>query len=564
MQLTCNSNLARHVRTRSRLAYPAVSVAIAVSTALAVIALGPSQVMAVGATPAPTETIPAAPTTAATNPSPSPQAPVTTTPSPSVPAPSATPSQASDAVVVPTETLAPTGRGGAAYPLVPALSVATAPIDTTSALAAPAPDAATIVPDIHGPYPVTSDKCAICHRSHTAKATNLLTQTKQSILCFTCHDGTGANANVAVQFNDPLVPQNDNVKRLYYRHDTVGAIAHTSAGENEYGGVSNRHTECGDCHNPHQARGTDGAPTGTLAARDGTGSTASGRQTGVSGVSVVNGASGTAPAYTLLDGKTPAKSITREYQLCFKCHSSFTTLTSNTGFVASRYRLDKAVEFNPNNASFHPVEAPGKNISQKMKDSLAGGSLWKFSVDSTIRCVNCHASSTRYPLSSPPVVNQVPPNGDLTMHASKNPGILLQNYRNRILKPRSEGYNRNDFALCYMCHSETPFRSETSTATNFRLHGKHTASIGGDDNVSSTTIDTPGAGGGKAICAECHFRLHSTTSAAGGPVGGSRLVTFAPNVTGTRKWTPGATAGTGTCSLTCHGKTHSGESYSGG
>jgi predicted CXXCH cytochrome family protein len=419
---------------------------------------------------------------------------------------------------------------------------------TVSSLAA-----ATEAPaSIHGPYSMATDKCGICHRSHAAKAPNLLTQpNQQSTLCFTCHDGLGASTNVKEQFTDPLVPDNDDAKRLYYRHDTVSTTAtnaHISAGANEFGGVNNRHSECGDCHNPHQANGTNSSTTPAPS----TGVTASGRLTGVSGVSVANGAAGTAPTYTFLDGKSPETSITREYQLCFKCHSSFTTLSSNGSFGPSRYRLDKAAEFNPNNPSYHPIEAAGKNTTPAMTASLAGGSIWKLTVNSTIRCVNCHASSTKYNLVTPPSAT-----GDLPMHTSRNPGILLANYRNRVLMGPDEAYSSGNFALCYMCHSKTPFDSSDDSATNFSEHELHVSKLDdGDGGSASTDIDTPGAGRGNALCAECHFRQHSTTFAIPGQtIPGSRLLSFSPNVGGARTWTKGATRG-GSCTLTCHGENH--------
>ncbi|MHB8275472.1 MAG: cytochrome c3 family protein [Dermatophilaceae bacterium] len=445
------------------------------------------------------------------------------------------------------------GTNGPRYAMhsVTALS----PVTAAPSASVPRALAAATTAGVHGPYSKVVDECVTCHRPQAGRNKNVLkSPVPQSTLCLTCHDGTGADTNVQAQYADPLVPANNDATRMYYRHDAVVTTSHTSAGLNEFGGVSNRHTECGDCHNPHSAIATDSTPTAT-------GATASGRLAGISGVSVANGAAGTAPTYTFLDGTT--NPITREYQLCFKCHSGFTTLSSNTGFTPSRYRLDKAVELNPSNPSYHPVEAPGTNDTQKMRDSLSGPApgykIWTFTTGSTIRCVSCHASSTKGNLVTPPSAS-----GDLPMHTSKNPGILLQNYRNRLLKPAGEAYADADFALCFMCHANSPFTTETSTATNFSLHGLHVAGLGdegsdGGEGSGGTDIDTPGAGGGNAICAECHFRLHSTTYKNGTQtVPGSRLVSFAPNVQpngGTLSWTPGAT-GSGSCTLTCHGESH--------
>ena len=84
-------------------------------------------------------------------------------------------------------------------------------------------------------------------------------------------------------------------------------------------------------------------------------------------------------------------------------------------------------------------------------------------------------------------------------------------------------------------------------------------------------IDTAGAGRGNAICAECHYRIHSTSSRNDfrtgtlqtGTDGG--LVLFAPNVTGAGapseiEWTRTGVSG-GTCTLRCHGKDHTAELY---
>ncbi|NMM24609.1 MAG: cytochrome c3 family protein [Phycicoccus sp.] len=417
------------------------------------------------------------------------------------------------------------------------------PVTAAPSVSVPKALAAAVGPTPHGPYTKVADECATCHRTHTGQNKNLLkSASPQSNLCFTCHDGTGANTNVKAQYTDPAVPANNATTRVIYRHDAVVTTSHRSAGLNEFGGVSNRHSECGDCHNPHQANATNSTPGAT-------GATASGRLAGVSGVSVVNGATpGSTPTYTFLDGKTPATSITREYQLCFKCHSGFTTLDPNAGFGSSRFRLDKAVEFNPNNLSHHAVEAPGKNTTTAMGLSLSGASIyrqWTFVIGDTIRCSNCHASSTKYNQTTPP-----PASGDLPVHTSQVAGILLAPYRNRILKPVGEAYSAAEFKLCFMCHATAPF-SGSSTATNWSKHYGHTNTRNGT-NTGGSDIDNPLANGGNAICAECHFRIHSTTYKDGTQtIPGNRLVNFSPNVTGARTW-----AGGNSCSLICHGKSH--------
>jgi predicted CXXCH cytochrome family protein len=405
---------------------------------------------------------------------------------------------------------------------------------------------------IHGPYSTTPDQCAVCHRTHTAPGPNLLVEDlPQAALCFTCHDGTGASRDVEAEYAG--VPPSNPADRAYYEHDSLTASRHALSSQPELAGVLDRHSECADCHNPHQASGDDATQTAT-------GWTASGRLRGVSGVAVTNGAAGSSPNYTFLNGT--ATPVTLEYQLCLKCHSGYTVLPSNSGFTPSRFALDKGVELNPSNGSFHPVEAAGTNDTAKMSASLAGSSpykLWNFSVSSTVRCTQCHASSSaRVPAPAP--------GANLQPHTSANRGILLAPYRDRVLSTAAQPYAAADFALCLLCHGEAPFATETATGTNFFYHGKHVTKLQGM-GAGGTDIDTPGAGQGNAVCAECHFRIHSpVTMLDSQSLTGSRLVSFAPDVTGADPSRPrpawakiGPT--TGSCALTCHGFTHEDESY---
>jgi predicted CXXCH cytochrome family protein len=460
-----------------------------------------------------------------------------------------------------------TNTTGAAYPLRPAALTVTATstnadtaLYSTNAVSYPLAvstlSAATAAPsDIHGPYSMSTSACAVCHNIHVAQAPTLLIKGSQSTVCFLCHNGTGASTNVQAQYSDPAVPANDPAAGAYYSHDALVPATNTESALNEFGGVSNRKSQCSNCHNAHQASTADGIQTTT-------GWTAPGQLAGVSGVSVVNGTADAAPTYKFLDGATSP--VTLEYQLCLKCHSSFTTLLPQVPGKPSTDALDAGAEFNPANASFHPVEAPGTNQTAKMADSLAGTSpykLWTFTTASTIRCLNCHASGVT-PIAAPaPAAG-----GDLSAHTSPNRGILLQNYQDRVLTSATAAYSPANFALCYTCHAEEPFANSTSNDTNFPLHGRHVTGLAGI-GAGGTSIDAAGAGQGNALCAECHFRLHSTTFKVGTQaVPGSRLVNFAPDVTpypaagGTISWTPNATSG-GSCTLTCHGKSHDNLSY---
>jgi PKD domain len=112
-----------------------------------------------------------------------------------------------------------------------------------------------------------------------------------------------------------------------------------------------------------------------------------------------------------------------------------------------------------------------------------------------------------------------------------------------------------------------PNEDPEASATAFSLHGFHLTNLPGIDG-GGTSIDHRGDGEGLAICAECHFRIHSTAiayepgdvGAVARATGSTGLVNFAPNVAGlgvnAPKWTTPGSNGTGSCALTCHGFTH--------
>ncbi len=399
---------------------------------------------------------------------------------------------------------------------------------------------------------LVTDTCARCHSAHTGQGPMLLPDPNpQSSLCLSCHDGSGSDIDVAGRYADQDVPANDEATRSTYRHDALAPSVHTLAGDDEFGGLLERHSECADCHNPHNSVATDATQTTT-------GWTVSGRQAALSGVAVTNGPAGTAPTYAFLDGSANAQP-TREYEICLKCHSGYTVLPSNVGQPPSRYALDKGLELNPGNASYHPVEAAGTNQTAAMANGLAGTSpykLWDFTTAGTVRCVNCHADPAVLDPDQPPTAGSA-----LAPHVSQNRGLLLQPYRDRSLKPVGEPYSAADFALCYVCHSEAPYLNIRTGATAFDFHALHVSDLPGGSG--GLDIDTPGAGQGYAVCAECHFRLHSTAQAVNdGDRDNSRLVNFAPNVVpnnGVLEWQKVGAGGT--CTLTCHGEPHRNADY---
>ncbi|MBL8921231.1 MAG: hypothetical protein JNJ54_20375 [Myxococcaceae bacterium] len=394
-----------------------------------------------------------------------------------------------------------------------------------------------------GPSPAArpaqdSGKCVNCHTPHGARDGLGLVPNleffREEALCLACHDGSGpAATNIAAELT----------KARAHPVATVAGVHSTAEGVTPASfGTGARHAECSDCHNPHAARGASVL-------------------SGTSRVQVTNGAAGTAPAFLAVPASNTGP--VREYELCFKCHSSWTTRPAG--------QTDLALVLNPANESFHPVEGPGRNTTTTMSNSLDGGTgLPRLSTSSVITCADCHnTEALPRTVSVASAYTGAAPTGPHGSNASAantaSSGALLRAPYRATLKPRATAndFQNEEYALCFICHASGPFRTTSENArtdTSFRLHGMHLNRLF-DKGNGAGDINTPGAGRGNAICRECHFNSHGTRAA---PFSQNRTyakgVAFSPNVqgqggTGQPTWTPGS------CSLRCHGADHNPETY---
>jgi predicted CXXCH cytochrome family protein len=211
--------------------------------------------------------------------------------------------------------------------------------------------------------------------------------------CLGCH-GAGGAATVQVHLS---FANNTNSATAFRKHDpTVSYRKHVNdeSTGSAFGGA-NRHVECVDCHNPHGAK-VYAATTAPMIYNE------------------LIGASGVSPTYAgagAPTGFTFNKNTTYEYEVCFKCHSSYTTLPSylpagwsgtadeadglkkittagtNTQIADSR---DMAREYNPANASYHPVIAAGTNLNINATTFQTG-----YTFTSRIYCSSCHDNNQK-------------------------------------------------------------------------------------------------------------------------------------------------------------------------
>lgn len=250
-------------------------------------------------------------------------------------------------------------------------------------------------------------KCLNCHTPHGRKDRDGLIPSllvaREENLCLTCHDGDPSVRDIATEIRKP------------YSHPAIFTRGKHGADEdgdsNRYSYVGGyRHAECSDCHNPHAASGDPLPPVPPTASR---------RNARVGRISVVNGAAGAIPLYEYRPASDTSSPVL-EYEICFKCHSSWTRQTPG--------EPDMARLFNSNNASFHPVEGQGRNPGIDSASFVGGRSAF-----STIFCGDCHGSDDSN-LRGP--------------HGSRFPNILRRSYEARST---SRVVARDE--LCFICHN---------------------------------------------------------------------------------------------------------------
>ena len=260
--------------------------------------------------------------------------------------------------------------------------------------------------------------CANCHRVHgwpdPSSATNyptLLVEREEN-LCYTCHDGSPATKNIRANFTKTYT----HPVALSGRHST------TEDGISARYGTTNRHSECADCHNVHQLTPDNVAAVAPYA------STA---LKGVSRVSVTN-VSSTQVTYTYRPGTDPTP--VKEYEVCFVCHSTWTTQPAG--------QTNYAAVFNSKNPSFHPVEATALDTGIN-PGSFTNG--WGPGMLTT--CTDCHTSD------------------DTTIrgpHGSANQWILKKPY----VRATSPALPSN--GLCYECHNANVYNTSGSALSRFK------------------------------------------------------------------------------------------------
>ena len=316
--------------------------------------------------------------------------------------------------------------------------------------------------NFHQPYSADTSACAACHRAHTGAGPTVLYKAwPEEEVCFTCHDGSAA-PDIFTQFGKPFQMPIGGTEGVHSKEEALikDPLAFRGA---------NRHIECVDCHNPHFA----GQGNHTIGSNY-----AFGPQQGVWGVSVTNTTAWSAPAFTTVNP------ITFQYELCFKCHSSWAyggspPLSPSGGFPET----DQAVEFNTLNAAYHPVEDVGRNpFTLASGGSYASSLINGFTPSSRMVCSDCHGSNNA----------SLDPAGP---HGSTNPFILTGAW------DRTTGRAGTENHLCFTCHAFSTYGEGGTGPTGFsesdgnNLHG---VMVGGRNRANN---DEP------IGCMDCHLAI---------------------------------------------------------
>jgi hypothetical protein len=336
--------------------------------------------------------------------------------------------------------------------------------------------------------------------------------------------------------------------------------------------LGNRHAECSDCHNPHRVakfRDFRGNPAGSITGTpDAAGThphtdTAMNHSNVASGV--LRGSWGVEPNYggTAFDALPssyavkrgdPGSSasalvsetfITREYQICLKCHSDYgysdnnlpqtsggtgtgnrPTLGSFTGGTTSGTNgvtmyTNQAREFqtpavmvgpatnvclnqgtaagasatynNCNNRSWHPVMNPtGRTTTTR---GMTAGNPWRLPWSNqvganTMYCSDCHGANVTSATSV------IPDNGDNGTpwgpHGSSNDFLLKGAWTD------TGGGNAN--LLCFKCHDKTNYTSRNDSGKKTGFYDRST----GKGNLHNYHVDRLGK---ELRCSWCHVAL---------------------------------------------------------
>nr|MBF0223194.1 hypothetical protein [Desulfobulbaceae bacterium] len=320
--------------------------------------------------------------------------------------------------------------------------------------------------------------CAHCHDQHASRVNvpstpnNSLRGLSEENLCEDCHGVGGPAKNIQSVIDKTYGHTYLDDVGYSGRHTTSKLELETASTGSTFPGT-NRHVECSDCHEPHTAQ------TGNHTVFT-DGNAVSNALSGVWGVEPI-----TDVAWVPATTYTETDPATKEYQICFKCHSYYafqdadgiTALTGPSGVTIT----DQSMEFSKGNKSAHPVRVGlSSQTGSYAPKNLATSRMvapWNTSGGSgvgnqTMYCSDCHGNDAATPVGP---------------HGSANPNMIkgTTNYewpynvtRGRLWTLADVYYNLHNVGtelLCKKCHSMEVVWDAGESKNIFRnyAHEKH-------------------------------------------------------------------------------------------
>jgi len=369
--------------------------------------------------------------------------------------------------------------------------------------------------------PVWQAACLNCHDTHSVHGSRRLLREGTDAVgtpksggdsaieetCYQCHTGApivnnagGDVKNIEDEFNLAVrmpIDATDQQSAIEVHDVRNGDLTEPRALLGR-GNLTNRHAECTDCHNPHRVMKNsqfNGTGSPALSAHDhsaGHTNIASGALRGSWGVEPIYGGAtflSLPTSYEVKRGDSgtggseavTAPHVTREYQVCLKCHSDYgyndnnvypvgnrpNLGTSNGGTFPGTNGLDQftnqAMEFQAplgdrgepggNHRSWHPVtDSTGRSAGIRNMSASTNMFLTPWNGadigSQAMYCSDCHGQTTATGTVEPPG------NGPWGPHGSNSDFLLKATW------DLNTGLNNS--GICFRCHSHTNYATEAN------------------------------------------------------------------------------------------------------
>lgn len=343
----------------------------------------------------------------------------------------------------------------------------------------------------------STGNCAHCHEQHasiggttpapTGGPDVYLEAGTEEQLCFACHDSSEANGAPDI---DTDVTTTDNKGHLAQNYSGIHRVGETLSDI-----ANTKHIECTDCHDPHKAGNTLHTPGLTTGNSIATGSP-------------LKNVTGSDPDYFSTSSKYSIweappqtdynieKPATKEYQICFKCHSGSvddpetwrggsSSDPANTIWTWT----DVGQEFSPYNKSGHPVVLNLYDYPNIVSIGVPGGSKrrgldsaqvldpWKTNVQyQTMYCSDCHVTSSNGPHgSSTKWMLRGPNKAWPYLLASNNGSDICETEGGsdlfRRIETIAQNFDATDGLFCANCHP-TDLSSNKCHSTSYHVRGR--------------------------------------------------------------------------------------------